>query len=63
MLWDAENGLCALRHGERWRDCTGDNLIFSLATEVQNLRDQLEAAQKTTETKEKEKHEDISKAV
>jgi hypothetical protein len=31
-------GLVALRYGESWRDCTGDNLIYSLAAEVDRLR-------------------------
>lgn len=35
----AENGaLRALRYGEEWRDCCGDNLIYYLAAEVADLR-------------------------
>jgi len=33
--------LRALRHGEEWRDCVGDNLVLALAEEVQRLRDLL----------------------
>lgn len=28
----------ALRNGKEWRDCTGDNLILTLAQEVDSLR-------------------------
>lgn len=28
----------ALRHGLPWRDCTGDNLVFCLAQDVDSLR-------------------------
>jgi len=43
-----ENGanLRALRHGEPWRDCIGDNLVFALASEVEEfhrLRDLTDA--------------------
>lgn len=34
-----KKGLRCLRHGEKWRDCVGDNLIYWLATEVQELRE------------------------
>lgn len=30
--------LSVLRYGEKWRDCTGDNLIYCLAAEVEALR-------------------------
>lgn len=34
-----ENGrVCALRHGEAWRELTGDNLVLCLAQEVEHLR-------------------------
>lgn len=33
-----EGRLIAFRHGEPWRDCVGDNLIFQLAVEVERLR-------------------------
>ncbi len=31
-------GLSALRHGEKWRDCCGDNLIYFLAVELNEAR-------------------------
>ena len=34
--------LTALRYGEPWRDCVGDNLILALATELHELRSKLE---------------------
>ncbi len=33
------DGLRALRYGEPWRDCVGDNLIYYLASTVQTLQD------------------------
>ena len=39
-----DHHLKALRYGEEWRDCCGDNLIFYLAQEVQDLRDKIENA-------------------
>lgn len=30
--------LMALRYGQTWRDCCGDNLILALASEVDRLR-------------------------
>ena len=33
-----ENGLRALRYGEEWRDCVGDNLICALAYTVEEER-------------------------
>lgn len=41
--------IIALRHGEKWRDCTGDNLIYyltesiiKLIAENQKLNDELQ---------------------
>ncbi len=34
-------GMHALRHGEAWRDLTGDNLIFELAWEITGRATQL----------------------
>ena len=31
----------ALRHGEPWRDCCGDNLIFHLAWELHEARERI----------------------
>jgi len=36
---DETGRLSALRYGEPWRDCCGDGLIYMLAAEVQELRD------------------------
>lgn len=35
-------GLHALRHGEEWRNCVGDNLIYWLAVELQDARAMIE---------------------
>lgn len=34
----------ALRHGEEWRDLTGDNLILNMGFEIESLRTQLAKA-------------------
>ena len=38
---DVTGRLTALRYGEPWRDCCGDGLIYTLAAEVDMLREQL----------------------
>lgn len=42
VVMDDSGGLSALRYGEPWRDCVGDNLIYSLAMEVERLREENE---------------------
>lgn len=41
----------ALRYGEPWRKCDGDGLIYSLASEVRSLREQLKKAKVAKELK------------
>jgi hypothetical protein len=41
---DDKGNLTALRHGEEWRDCCGDNLIGCLASEVEALREKIDTA-------------------
>lgn len=36
--------LKALRYGEHWRDLVGDNLVYNMACEIQQLRQQIEDA-------------------
>lgn len=38
VLMGKDGNLKALRHGEEWRDLCGDNLVYYLANEVQELR-------------------------
>lgn len=38
VIQDSTGRLKALRYGEEWRDCCGDNLIYNLAYELQELR-------------------------
>ncbi len=38
-------GLHALRHGEAWRELTGDKLVYCLAHELQEAREEAERAQ------------------
>jgi hypothetical protein len=38
VVQDAAGKLLALRYGEEWRDCVGDNLIRSLAAELDEAR-------------------------
>jgi len=35
---DGFNNFRALRHGEKWRDLTGDNLIYWLCQEIEALK-------------------------
>lgn len=43
LIDDDENGrMTAKRHGEEWRDVTGDNLIFNLAWELNELRESVQ---------------------
>lgn len=36
-----KDGLSALRHGEKWRDCVGDNLIYWLAVDLKAARHEI----------------------
>lgn len=40
-----ENGvnLRALRHGEAWRELTGDGLVLAMAQRIEELEEQLQA--------------------
>lgn len=38
VVQEKAGSLKALRYGEPWRDCTGDNLIYYLAVELDELR-------------------------
>lgn len=40
-----ENGinLRALRHGEPWRELTGDGLVLAMAQRIEELQEQLQA--------------------
>ncbi len=42
VVMDDKGYLSALRYGEPWRDCCGDNLVYALASEVESLRAALE---------------------
>jgi len=41
VVMGEDNRLHALRHGEEWRDLIGDGLIYSLAAEVESLRERI----------------------
>jgi hypothetical protein len=41
-----DNNLRALRYGEEWRDCCGDNLIFYLASELDEARKEINRLQR-----------------
>ena len=41
VILDEYSGLRALRYGEEWRDCCGDGLIYTLAAEIEELREKL----------------------
>jgi len=41
---ELNNGnITALRNGEPWQDLTGNNLVFWMLVEIDNLKQQLEA--------------------
>jgi hypothetical protein len=42
VIQEPDGRLHALRHGQPWREMLGDNLVLSLAQEVERLREQLE---------------------
>jgi len=44
VIQEPSGRLHCLRYGEPWRDCTGDGLIYSLAAEVEALRERIKAA-------------------
>lgn len=46
VRFGADHRLHALRYGEEWRDCVGDNLIYMLANDLQDARAALEKEQK-----------------
>jgi len=53
VIQDESGVLKATRHGAEWRDCCGDGLIYSLASEVDNLRKQLDETEyKLAETRD-----------
>lgn len=41
VVQEASGALYANRHGERWRDLTGDNLVGSLAHDLEEARDRI----------------------
>jgi hypothetical protein len=41
LIQTGQGQLKALRHGEEWRDLTGDNLILALGQEIEQLRNDL----------------------
>lgn len=44
VIQGPDGALSALRYGEPWRDCVGDNLVYGLAAELEATREALEAA-------------------
>jgi hypothetical protein len=43
VILKENGGTEALRHGEPWRDCCGDNLIYCLASELDEARQEVES--------------------
>lgn len=41
VILPKEGGMYALRHGERWRDLTGDGMVLALVAEIDKLRGEL----------------------
>ena len=42
VVMGKKGGLKALRYDEEWRDCVGDNLIYWLAAELREAREEIE---------------------
>lgn len=51
VMQEKFGNLKALRYGEEWRDCCGDNLIYALACEIESLREIIEDYKAETEEK------------
>lgn len=49
VIQTKKGALHALRNGEEWRDCVGDNLILSMAQEIERLRAQVACGPVETE--------------
>lgn len=41
VVIDDDYNLIALRYGQSWRDCIGDNLIYCLAVELKEAREKI----------------------
>lgn len=41
LIQEADGRLHTLRHGEPWRDCTGDKLILTLAQDLEAARERI----------------------
>jgi len=41
VVLHTNGSVSALRYGEEWRDCTGDNLIYWLTIELEEARKKL----------------------
>lgn len=47
VIFDEKTGeLYALRYGEKWRDLSGDNLIYYMLCEIEELRNKLTSTMK-----------------
>jgi hypothetical protein len=42
-------GFYALRYGEKWRTLAGDNLVYAMFQEIEDLRDNLKTAKESLE--------------
>ena len=52
VIMPAKGGLHALRHGEPWRSLTGDNLVFTLANELNDARQKIAELEQALKEKE-----------
>lgn len=43
VIQKADGSVHALRNGEEWRDCTGDNLVLGLSQVIEDLQSEVEA--------------------
>ncbi len=52
VVQDEGGALRALRHGQEWRDCCGDNLIYYLASELEDARRRIAELEKELEAEQ-----------
>ena len=49
VMDDTYNKVMALRYDQPWRDCTGDNLVYYLAAELDEARDKIKDLERIIE--------------
>ena len=55
IIQDASGRTSVLRHGEEWRDSTGDNVILGAAYEIQKLQDRIKRLEEAGDAVQRDK--------